>query len=116
MFTLALEDIKETIPGLQLVCAPVTLTVNLRKRVSSQFMYRILSLSSGDTEVCEVYHGAAALICRSVHGSPTGGTLASSDCLLLISQQTNLRQFVRLWWPYDLKAKHMDAVSALLLS
>lgn len=32
MFSLALEDIKVKIPGLQLVCAPVTLTVNLYGR------------------------------------------------------------------------------------
>lgn len=34
MFTLALEDIKVTIPGLQLVCAPVTLAVYLYAKES----------------------------------------------------------------------------------
>lgn len=57
MFPLALEDIKVRIPGLQLVCAPVTLAVNLYGKESPANL-RI------------VYFPPHRVICRSVHGSP----------------------------------------------
>lgn len=69
-------------------------------------------MSSGDTEVCEVYHGAATLIHRFVHGNPK--SLACSDGLL-ISQQTFVDLFESGGALSDIKAKHVYPVRVLLL-
>lgn len=85
MFTLASEDIKAKIPGLQLVCAPVTLAVNL---------YGKVSLAS----LCIVSFPSAPVTPRYVRPSMEpprwgggGAQTVGSGSSLLMSQQTTVK-------------------------